>query len=152
MYLKPLFPRSTGIHIEHPLQIRVASYLENVRVSADKQIRRIRFDSLLHRQTIPPGNPPNVSHPDPNTLPFKVLIVRIYTPNVLAIDIPINSHQGCNLFQLVRNGNGSKIACMPDLIALLKMFCDRLVKKMMRIGEQTNSHQQLLFPYDLFDV
>jgi hypothetical protein len=122
-------------------QILVSHHTRYVRMPADKQVGFTALQFTLGAQIIAPWIPTDVSHVDVKilTAPFKIL--REARPNLRTVDIAKHAAHWFYALQLVEHLRCTKVAGVPNLVAVLKAGDQHVVKESVCIRKQTDPHE-----------
>src|SRR5882757_4379447 len=104
-----------------------------MRMPAYKQLRRVCINFRLYLCTIPIRITANMRYPNIHVFTFKSQVFRIGYSYVSAIYIAVNAPEWLKGSKLVCYFNITEIAGMPDLVAVFKVFKNRIVKVAVRI-------------------
>lgn len=120
----PALPaRSAGIYVE-TIQLIVINNFENVGVPANKELRTTVCKFLFYFRGISSRVAADVRHEDFHVLAVPGEFFRIDTSYIVAINVSVHTFQrkaGLSC-QLISNGDGAKVAGMPNFIAVFEVF------------------------------
>lgn len=115
------------IDMQHT-KLMVGYDFQYVGVSANHQIDAVFGEDAFHSGCIFPGIAPDVGHPDPDTLNFKTFHLFTAAAHVAVVDIATHGpYDRGYSFKPTDNVDVADIACVPYLIAILKVDCIAVV-------------------------
>ncbi len=131
--METLDSRSAGIDCEHVV-MRVAHYLEDVRMAADEDVGTVIVDEFACAQVVAAGVTPDMGDEDSHAFTGKKPVQRLGIAQVIIVAVARYTHQGLESGDLLRKLKpASEIPRMPDLIDRLQKLPDPLVEHAMRI-------------------
>lgn len=132
LFMPALTTGSTGIHVEAAETV-VVHYLKNVRMSADEELG-IAFGQLLSGQgTVSAGITADVYHQHIDLLYPEAQNLRKDVADFGIVYVAPDASQGPECPEPLHQLHTSKIACMPDLVAIAEMMKNLVIKPAMSI-------------------
>jgi len=100
---------------------------------ADEQFWGLSVNFTLNQRTVMIRITADMRHPDIQALALKTLVPGIYYAHIFSINIAINTAQWLKGRKLIGQLDIAKIAGMPNLVTILEMFENGIVKIAVRI-------------------
>lgn len=127
-----LFTGCAGVKVQAPYLFIVHNF-QDMGVPGNKQLWRVAVYLIFNMLAVPAGVAANVGYPNVYTFAIKAQVFGINGPYIFAIYITINAPQRFKCRQLICKLKRTKIAGMPDFIAVIKMFKNGIVEEAMGI-------------------
>src|SRR3989304_1798845 len=113
-------------------------------MSADKKFGWIYFYFFVYIGSVMTGVTTYVSNPRVYFFGKKTLIFGPHFTHILPINVSVNSSNRFYFLQRIGYRNGANIACMPNLIAFIKILEKFFVKIIMCVGKECDAlHKKL---------
>lgn len=125
--MKPVSPGRPRIEVQEIAKLLISHHPQDVRVTTDKEIRRIRSDFLRHSTVISARVAADVRHPNIDAFAFEAIVFGMNRTNLAVVDIPIDSTQRLEFGQLMGHFYRTKITGVPNLVAVLEVLIDRRI-------------------------
>jgi len=131
--LEALTAGRTGIHEQHPVQIRYAFYLKDVTVTAHKYIGRILGQLFAHPALPSSWSSRDVRHPESDTGHLESVVFRVWVPQIPSVHIAPNGANRSDGFQFIDDVDGSYIPPVENQVDVLEIVMDVRVQPAMGI-------------------
>jgi hypothetical protein len=142
--LPALFTGCTGVYMQ-TIDLFIENYLYNMRVSTDKQSWRLSVYFTPYSRTVFSGVAAYVRHPNVYVFALKSEVLGIGFSYLFAVNIAVNPFKRLKGGQAVGHVYIAKIAGMPNLVAIFKMFENGIVQKAVGIGKETYTSHFFIF-------
>ena len=107
-----------------------------MRVSADKELRRLSVYFTLYQRAVPAGITANMRYPDIRIFTVEPQVFGKDIPDLRPVDIAVNTFQRFKCLQLFNHFHAAEIAGMPYLITVFKVLKNGIVKVAVGIGKE----------------
>lgn len=109
-------------------------------MSTYEQIRLMSVERLLGTRFVVPWISADVGHVNVNALTLPMQVLRQLAANLFAINVSEDTTQRLERLELIQDLHGPEIAGVPELIAVLKVLEDHLVKETVSVGKEPDLH------------
>ncbi len=141
--MPPLNATGSRIDGEHII-MGVVHHLEDVRMPAHENLRTTGLYQGLSPEIIMPGVSPDMGHKYRHTPALEKLVPGVVEPDVTAVTVPINPHEGfegsdgCREFSIP-----AEIPGVPELVHRIEELAELFVEDAVRVGNKTYIHNPL---------
>ncbi len=105
-------------------------------VPADKKLRRLSVYFTLYRRTVFTWVTADMRHPNINIFTLKTQVFGKGLADIRAVDITVNTFERFKGLQFFYYLQIAEIAGMPYLVAVFKMFKNRVVEVAVGVGKE----------------
>jgi hypothetical protein len=126
------------IHVNEAERL-VAHYFQDVGMTADEQTRTKPPDLLSCTPVVIARITPDVRHVNTDALAIPKEILRNFSTEFCAVDIPVNAPGRPEGLEPIQNLDLPEVTRMPNLIAFGEVQENRVVEKSVGVGEQPDS-------------
>lgn len=126
--MKSLPPCRTRIQIQHPVQRLDALNTQDMTVAANEHVRRLLIQHWPEPRLPVFRVPPNMGHPEPDSIKQKAVVRRVATQYVLPIDISGDDACRRDFLKALDDLRISYVSRVEDHIAILQHARDFRVK------------------------
>jgi len=109
-------------------------------VTADEKVRTNPVEFGPHSEVVFAGISADMGHVDFDAFAIPYKVERETSPDLRAVDIPIDAAHGLECSQPIQDLNRSEIARVPQFVTFGEIAEDRFVEKAMIVGEEPDSH------------
>lgn len=134
-FLESLPPGGARVEVNHAPQLLDSCDPERMGVPTDEHVGRIVLEAGSHRNAIPTRNASDMGHPDADSLPPHLLMRWISGPELLAVDIAMDTEQWGYRFEPFGDLEGPEIPGVPDLVSSFEVLQHPVVEVAVRVGQ-----------------